>query len=433
MNYNESRDFIEILSLDPNIPEDWEIIDREYNAVDIDKVVINGNTFTNYGVYSFIWEKTYLEEPQRASDGSMPNLPSHITFLTAHLIMDFSIMSIDDYRKIMKLHHGANEFIVECYDPIYNRKIKVKMYFTTEQMAKLHTIARKRLKADGSWEDFIELAGVRSYSVEMIGTNNDLDLVTVRYNYNAPLDESGNPIYPNGAPVTPEAEESVYIGEEIIIGTNSTFQDRPPSPNFVFSHWEDSRGFVYDNGVIITVNSDIDLFAVWSETAMHNLSFNYGLSKPMTTTDPSLGVVEVLNRKVQYGESIGALPTLSTPYVEIDGVKKYPYHSGAWYKTPIVDYRYKVSDNEAYWMTRDTIIYAIWQKQSYGVTYVTNSYWDIQTQYVEYGSNITYPILSMDGFVFLGWYTDAEMTKQAPPTMPPNDLTLYAKWEVMAK
>ena len=54
------RGVVDILRLNPNIPEDWEIRDREYNAVDIDKVVIDGDTFTNYGDFQFVWEKSYV-------------------------------------------------------------------------------------------------------------------------------------------------------------------------------------------------------------------------------------------------------------------------------------------------------------------------------------------------------------------------------------
>ena len=75
------------------------------------------------------------------------------TFIVPHLVIDFSIMSIDDYRKLMILHYDSNEHTVECYDPIYNRVITEKMYFGTEEMAKLHTIAQKRF-LNGVWEEY---------------------------------------------------------------------------------------------------------------------------------------------------------------------------------------------------------------------------------------------------------------------------------------
>ena len=127
--YGGRRSVYEILSLNPNISKDYEIIKREYMAVDIGTVWIDDVPYTNYGQYKFIYEKTYAKEPKRSSGGSMPALNSYATFLTPHLIIDFSIMSIDDYRSIMKQHYSRNEFTVKCYDPIWNTQIKVKMYF----------------------------------------------------------------------------------------------------------------------------------------------------------------------------------------------------------------------------------------------------------------------------------------------------------------
>ena len=54
--------------------KDWEVAKTEYDATDIAFVKIDGNTFTNYGQYQFIWEKTFVKEPQRSGSGSLGNL-----------------------------------------------------------------------------------------------------------------------------------------------------------------------------------------------------------------------------------------------------------------------------------------------------------------------------------------------------------------------
>ena len=149
----------DILSLNPAIPADWEIISRKYNAVDIDKVIIDGDTFTNYGDFQFVWEKSYVKSPSRSNGGAIDNLNSYATFVTPHLILNFAVMSIDDYRAIMRKDLERNEFVVECYDPIYNKRTTVKMYFATPQMAKLYTIARTRFNGE-AWEEYVELVGV---------------------------------------------------------------------------------------------------------------------------------------------------------------------------------------------------------------------------------------------------------------------------------
>lgn len=150
----------------------------EYATNDISTVIITNGTKTvtlrDYSTYSFVWEKSYVSSPKRASNGSMNNIQDCSTFITAHLKIDFSLISIDDYREIMKLvYSGSNEFIVSCYDIIYDRRISVKMYFATEELPKLWNIANKIQKSREEWEEWVDLVGVQGYTVELIGTNND--------------------------------------------------------------------------------------------------------------------------------------------------------------------------------------------------------------------------------------------------------------------
>lgn len=411
---------------------------KEYEAVDIAEVKIDGNRFRNYGAYSFIWEKTFVKSPERSGDGSLGNLNSHSTFLTPHLIMDFSVMSIDDYRKIMLLHYGANEYTVECYDPIYNRKIKVKMYFATEEMAKLYTIAQNRLLPNGQWEEWVDLVGVTEYKVELIGTNNDLDLVSVKYEYNAPLDDNDLPIYPNGAPIHPQYEEDIYLGEEIVVGSNSTFPTTPPSNAYQFSYWtmlsQNSNG-EYEvlgersNGLVMTINAPTIFRAEWKPTSTRTLSFNYGLSdEDFTVTN---GIREpISNREVQLGQSIGILPKLTVEPTEVYNGEKIPvYENGAWYRTPYKTT--KVTDNELYWLDRDTTIYALYDKKLFDVTFHTSTP-DIYLapQKVAFKEKVYTPTLYRDGYTFKGWYTDIEWKNAFNGEMPPKNLDLYARWEV---
>ena len=61
----------------------------------------------------------------------------------------------------------------------------------------------------------------------------------------------------------------------------------------------------------------------------------FSLSDVDYTVDSSTGVREdILDKEVQYGESIDALPSLTAyPFVQgADNVKYYPYINGGWYK-----------------------------------------------------------------------------------------------------
>jgi uncharacterized repeat protein (TIGR02543 family) len=315
------------------------------------------------------------------------------------------------------------------------------MYFATEEMAKLYTISQNRLLPDGQWEEWVDLVGVTEYKVELIGTNNDLDLVSVKYEYNAPLDDNGLPIYPSGSPIPPQYEEDIYLGEEIVVGSNSTFQSTPPSNNYQFSHWtmlSENENGEYEvlgertNGLVMTINAPTIFRAEWKPTSTRTLSFNYGLSDVATEVDSATGIsTQILNREVQQGHSIGTLPPLTAePFVTgTDKVKYYPYTNGGWYKHPVKQADMQVFSNELYWQNRDTIIYALYDKKPFTVDYVTDApNTAIPTQTLYYGDQVYLPTLARDGYTFQGWYVDPQKTKAFGGAMPPYSITLYARW-----
>ena len=84
------RSTYDILSLNPQNPNDWEVINREYLARDIDKVIIDGDTFTNYGDFQFAWEKSYVKSPERSASGVIDNLDDYATFTTFIVKVNFA-------------------------------------------------------------------------------------------------------------------------------------------------------------------------------------------------------------------------------------------------------------------------------------------------------------------------------------------------------
>ena len=208
-----------------------------YKANDIGVVKIDGNPFTDYKAFSFLWEKTYLKSPERSGNGSINNLNSYSTFVTPHIKIDFSLMSIDSYRKMMNMIYSKNEFTVECYDVVYNRTTVNKMYFATEEMPKLLTIARE---LDG--DNWVELIGVKDYTVELIGTNSGLSKRSITY-----YDEKGN-----------------VIGvKEVETGTDTMIkQEYTPSIGRFIEQWVTDSGIIHANGSVIFVHTDLNLTAV---------------------------------------------------------------------------------------------------------------------------------------------------------------------------
>ena len=387
---------------------------------EIHKVVIDGNVFSGYKAFTFIWEKTFVKEPTRSSNGTIGNLNSYATFITPHLKINFAMISIDDYRRLYRLILQKNEFTVTCYDIISDSKITKKMYFAPDQFPTLYTVARKL----ASGEKFIELTGVKDYTVELIGTNNELDLVSVTY----------LPNYPSGQtpPSANEGENDVYIGEEIVIGKNSSYPNTPPN-GYVFKHWQDQYGSVYNNGVIITVDKELVLTAIWDSTDKRILSFDYGLSEPYKETDSGTGITnEILSKEVQLNQAIGKLPTPNIPTVTIDGEKYEPYASGGWYKLPIKDENYRVYNTTPYWVNRDTTIYWLLRKNNYNIHFITrDSVYNILDSQYGYQDKVILPKLSKASKNFVGWFIDDNPNNQftSGSLMPPYDITLYAKWE----
>lgn len=130
--------------------------------------------FENYGTYSFVWQKTLKETPSRTDNGSMPQLRTIPFFITANLKIDFDLLSIDDYRRIMKLiYTGQNCYKVKAYDIVYDRMVIVEMYFQPEEMPKIFAIAEKVHGTGVSSNEVLDLVGVQDHTAQLVGTGND--------------------------------------------------------------------------------------------------------------------------------------------------------------------------------------------------------------------------------------------------------------------
>lgn len=146
---------------------------KNYIATGIGGYSVDGVEYAGYGEYTFTWEKTLSKTPERALDGNMGNLDTFSSFVVPRMKVDYSLMTITDYRRLMKQYlnkntetnkfENKNHFTVTCYDPIYDETITADMYMATPAEPKFYT----RTEEDGT----VELLGVRDYTVEFIGTN----------------------------------------------------------------------------------------------------------------------------------------------------------------------------------------------------------------------------------------------------------------------
>lgn len=407
--------------LNKSLGQRYEDYDVFGTGKEIHKVVIDGNEFSGYKSFTFLWEKSYVKEPTRSGSGVIGNLDSYATFVTPHLKIDFSVMPIEDYRKLYKLLLSKNEFQVTCYDVINNNRTTNKMYFATDQFPTLYAVARE-IQINGENTTFIELNGVRDYTVELIGTNNEIDKVSIVYNTNYPSGSSNNN-------KTEGDDNEYYVGDEIKIGDGITIPDNPPS-GYKFKHWVAEDGVIFGNNTFFTITdvyrNGLTLKAVWEDNTQYLLVLDYGVANPVIKNGQTIDDIEV-----QYNEKIEALPTPETPTVSYNGASYSPYSNGAWRKSSNISSEVVTGDT-IYWKSANGIIHWVYEVATYSITYNTNmSGVNLASQRYQYNSVTSIPTLSQTGKTFKGWYLESNFTTPfaSGSTMPPHDINLYAKWE----
>jgi uncharacterized repeat protein (TIGR02543 family) len=67
---------------------------------------------------------------------------------------------------------------------------------------------------------------------------------------------------------------------------------------------------------------------------------------------------------------------------------------------------------------------------NYTITFNTNGGNSIPTQTSYFGDPLVVPTPTRSGYTFAGWFTDSNLTQEAPVNMPGADMTLYAKWTI---
>ena len=135
------------------------------------KVIIDGVEIPSYSDYTYVDVKSYFKEPARSAKGVINKLNSYSTFLTPKLKFSFNSMPISAYRTLMRLIKERNEFTVQVYDPVEDEIVVRKMYFSPKDYPQLFTKGYETLRANN--EEF-----------ELIGTNADLNLLSLTYDSN---------------------------------------------------------------------------------------------------------------------------------------------------------------------------------------------------------------------------------------------------------
>lgn len=412
---------------------------ERYGTTEISHIVIDGNKFGGYKTFSSFWEKTYVKQPERSSDGTIGNLNSHSTFTTFHLKVDFAMMSIDDYRRLYDLMLDRNEFIVTAYDVLTNKSHTCKMYFAPDQMPKLYAVARK---LQGQSERYIEVLGVQDYTIELIGTNASMETIEIRY-----YDENDNLI--------PEATQYENYGVEVLINYNYT----APSGYRFDGQWQKENGSIVNNGQVITpTSSDYDNFtdkrfiklkAVVVDTNQYTLLMDYGVGIKPTPQDSTK---QVDSFTIAYGQTIGtaiynanitlsdgatkfAFPSSGTGAPEVtynekkySGEKAYSFNGWYWQTSA---FGTMVTSDTPYKFELNRTVHQVYSPRTYEISFDTKEPTvTLINVRAKYNEKVILPKLNVSGRNFAGWYwKDGKDEVAFNGVMPPFDISLYAKWE----
>lgn len=232
----------------------------EYDEVKknrIEPVVINGQSFSDYTSAICINTKTYVEEPSRTNDGSIPNINDYATFIVPRLKVTFQTMTITDYRRLL----GAitpNEFPVTYYDYELDKTVTYNMYCEPREMINIYNKG-------------YELLGVRDLTVSLIGTLNDVTKITMTY-VEVAYDKVGRTMY--------------YTDY-----TYGTYFNLPPKDSSNISHkkasddylnyyligWNTNKegtGITYLPNQILQATESMSLYAMWAtENPKYNITY----------------------------------------------------------------------------------------------------------------------------------------------------------------
>ena len=196
-------------------------------------------------------------------------------------------------------------------------------------------------------------------------------------------------------------------------------------------NWVDGftpRDFYYkDEGLLLPDASKLErtgyTFAGWetSEPTADTIKCSAKwIADTYTVTFDSTGGSEVTTKTIDvlYGEQLGDMP------VPI----RTGYFFRGWYDAPVEGKCYGNSDGKGtswYDKTENCTLYAQWEINQYTITFDTAGGSEIAPITQDYGTAITAPAdPTREGYTFIGWDTEI------PTTMPAENMTVTAQWEI---
>ena len=216
------------------------------NIADLDCVWVGGEKFKGIGYEGLLTvnTKTYVEEPTRAQDGSMPNIKDHDTFIVPRCKVNFKYFTIEDYQRLLNVVNSSNEFPVKYWDKQFGEFRTYMMYCEPEEMGKLYNVGTS-------------VFGLLDYTISFIGTLNNLEEYTVTYYVNR---YSGDTATLSTVTTKKWGESFKTLTESDIVAEYSAPAGKQ------FSTWNtlaDGTGSTYLPNTNATIFGDMKLYAQW--------------------------------------------------------------------------------------------------------------------------------------------------------------------------
>ena len=133
----------------------------------LEPIIIGAERFDDYSSFLCVNTKTYQTTPERAMNGSIPDINDIQTFIVPRVKIKFDKMSIQDFRRMLKAIE-PNEFPVQYYDYEQDKIVRRYMYIEPREMAEIYNIG-------------FEILDVLGYEFSFIGTLNDEEPVVITY------------------------------------------------------------------------------------------------------------------------------------------------------------------------------------------------------------------------------------------------------------
>ena len=434
----------EILGLDflslPFDNEDRKKYDANASGKRIGEVIIDGVKITGYSAFSFVRKLTYVKSPTRSGDGTIGNLNSYPVFTTPQLQIDFSLLGIDMYRKIMNLIYARREHLVQCYDIVRDEQVTERMYFEPEELPKLVAIARQLQNEAYSR---VEILGVQDYVVTMVGTNVPNEIINIVY-----YDMNNNII---GSEQLVENTE-IVIGEGVVVENIDGYKfnnywDRETS---VKTRYVDKIAYsVVLEGEKEIASRTISFKAVYKDDREYTLSFSYGLGEatrdiynkeivsiPFVVGDTYADAIRRANITLANGTKMIGLQKSPNPQITDNGITYTTHLWNGWFRTSSKTSNTKeaVQDTHLISVENDTIIYQLFNPIQRTISF-KDLYFNIEVADIKVtvGEKPQLPKFANreyngETWEHLGWTLKGK--DELFESIITNDITLYAKWVV---